>query len=144
MDGQKAPGTLKLMSAIFFGRKIKVPYTLEDMASDSIEVLNALKIDEAHIVGASMGGMISQILTASHPERVLSLTSIMSSSGRGRLPKPKRSVLKQMFLGRPAKDDKMKKPCIRWSKRFMSVAITNRDFFVKLRLSLLMAIGLSI
>lgn len=54
-------------------------YTLEDMASDALAVLDALEVKNAHIVGASMGGMIGQRLALSHPERVLSLTSIMST-----------------------------------------------------------------
>jgi pimeloyl-ACP methyl ester carboxylesterase len=57
------------------------PYTLSDMAEDAVGVLDALGIDKAHIVGASMGGMIAQRLTLNHPDRVLSLTSIMSTTG---------------------------------------------------------------
>src|SRR3954469_2241312 len=56
-------------------------YTLAEMAGDSLGVLDALKIDKAHIVGASMGGMIAQTLAIRHPERVLSLVSIMSTPG---------------------------------------------------------------
>ena len=55
------------------------PYTLEDMANDGIAVMDALGIQKAHIVGISMGGMIAQEMTIKHPERVLSLTSMMSS-----------------------------------------------------------------
>jgi len=58
-----------------------VPYTLEDMASDAIAVLDALSIDRAHIVGASMGGMIAQTVAIRYPERCRSLTSIMSTTG---------------------------------------------------------------
>jgi len=56
------------------------PYTLEDMATDAVAVLDDLGIEKAHIIGASMGGMISQRLAISHGERVKSLTSIMSTS----------------------------------------------------------------
>jgi pimeloyl-ACP methyl ester carboxylesterase len=56
-------------------------YTLEDMADDAIELLDALAIRAAHVVGASMGGMIAQTLAIRHPERVLSLTSVMSTTG---------------------------------------------------------------
>jgi len=60
---------------------VHAPYTLDDMAKDAVGVLDALDIGRAHIVGASMGGMIAQVLAARHPERVATLTSIMSSSG---------------------------------------------------------------
>ena len=56
-------------------------YTLDDMADDAAGLLDALDIEAAHVVGASMGGMIAQTLAARHPERVLSLTSIMSNTG---------------------------------------------------------------
>ena len=55
------------------------PYTLEDMAKDGMAVLDDVGIDKAHIVGASMGGMIAQRMAISHSDRVSSLTSIMSS-----------------------------------------------------------------
>ncbi len=55
------------------------PYTLEDMAKDGIAVLDDLGVEKAHIIGASMGGMIAQHMAINHPERILSLTSVMSS-----------------------------------------------------------------
>lgn len=60
---------------------IKAPYRLEDMAQDAIGLLDALKIERAHVVGASMGGMIGQILAALHAPRVVTLTALMSSPG---------------------------------------------------------------
>jgi pimeloyl-ACP methyl ester carboxylesterase len=57
------------------------PYTLDDMAADTVGLLDHLGIDEAHVVGMSMGGMIAQLVAINHPERVLSLTSIMSTIG---------------------------------------------------------------
>jgi proline iminopeptidase len=63
-------------------------YTLYDMAKDAVGLLDALGIEKAHIVGASMGGMIAQIIAAQFPERSLTLTSIMSTSGRPGLPGP--------------------------------------------------------
>ena len=63
-------------------RRIKRPaYTLTDMADDAAGLLDCLDIEAAHVVGASMGGMIAQTLAARHPGRVLSLTSIMSTTG---------------------------------------------------------------
>ena len=58
-------------------------YTLEDMATDTVHLMNHLNIDKAHIIGASMGGMISQLLALDYPERVISITPIMSSPGIG-------------------------------------------------------------
>jgi pimeloyl-ACP methyl ester carboxylesterase len=59
----------------------RAPYTLSDMAADTVGLMDALRIADAHIVGASLGGMISQIVAAQHPKRVRSLTCIMSSPG---------------------------------------------------------------
>ena len=66
------------------GRPVKAPYSLSDMASDAVGVLDHLGIDRAHVVGMSMGGMISQEIAIGWPDRVLSLTSIMSHTGDGR------------------------------------------------------------
>lgn len=65
-------------------RKPEAIYTLSDMAGDAIAVLDAVGADRAHVVGASMGGMISQTVAIEHPERVISLTSIMSNTGDGK------------------------------------------------------------
>ncbi len=86
------------------GMSIKPPYTLHDMAQDAIGVLDALKVDRAHIVGASMGGMIAQRVALAAPQRVLSLTSIMSTSGAPGLPAPQSEVMRVM-LSRPAGTD---------------------------------------
>lgn len=64
----------------------KCPYTLYDMAADVLGIMDALKIEKAHICGASMGGMIAQIFACSYTDRTLSLTSIMSSDGNPSLP----------------------------------------------------------
>jgi pimeloyl-ACP methyl ester carboxylesterase len=87
-----------------FGLPFKVPYTLNDMAKDTIGVMDALDIESAHVVGASMGGMISQIVAADFPERCLSLTSIMSTTGNRNLPGADWRVTKQL-LNRPSSMD---------------------------------------
>lgn len=69
-----------------FGCKVQAPYTLRDMAQDTLGLLDALGVQRAHVVGLSMGGMIAQVLALDHADRLLSLTSIMSSSGNPRLP----------------------------------------------------------
>ncbi|MEC5405039.1 alpha/beta hydrolase [Paraburkholderia sp. MPAMCS5] len=81
-----APDFSALASAIAAGRTPDVPYTLYDMVGDAIGLLDALQIDRAHVVGRSMGGMIAQLMSSEYPERILSLTSIMSSTGNPNLP----------------------------------------------------------
>ena len=85
------------------GLATKPPYTLADMAQDAIGVLDTLKIKYAHVVGVSMGGMIAQRVAIAAPKRVLSLTSIMSSSGARGLPQARPEVLRAM-LKRPARN----------------------------------------
>ena len=82
------------------GWAIKPPYTLRDMANDALGVLDALKVKQAHIVGVSMGGMIAQRVALAAPGRVLSLTSIMSSSGARGLPQARPEVVGAL-IGRP-------------------------------------------
>jgi len=81
MDNQTAPSLFRLALRSFFGIPVEVPYTLEDMAADTVGLMDALSIKKAHIVGMSMGGMISQLVASLYPERILSLTSIMSTTG---------------------------------------------------------------
>jgi pimeloyl-ACP methyl ester carboxylesterase len=75
------------------GQKSPVAYDLGDMAADAAGLLDALGVEKAHIVGASMGGMIAQLVAADYPQKTLSLTSIMSSSGNRALPPPKPEAL---------------------------------------------------
>ena len=82
------------------GLRAQGPYSLKDMAADTIGVLDALGILKAHLVGVSMGGMIAQRVAVAAPQRVSSLTSIMSSSGAPHLPGPRPDVLRAL-LGRP-------------------------------------------
>ncbi|MEJ1168294.1 alpha/beta fold hydrolase [Variovorax sp. CCNWLW235] len=82
------------------GLQVRSAYTLQDMARDSLGVLDALGIKQAHVIGASMGGMIAQHLAAAAPDRVTRLVSIMSSSGARGLPGP-RSDVAAMLLRRP-------------------------------------------
>lgn len=83
------------------GLPVRSAYSLQDMADDSLGVLDALGIARAHVVGASMGGMIAQRLAASAPQRTASLVSIMSSSGARKLPGPRPDVAAAL-MRRPA------------------------------------------
>jgi len=66
----------------FIRSKTPAPYTMSDLAADAVGVLDHLEIEQAHVTGVSMGGMIAQTMAIDHPERVLSLVSIMSTTGR--------------------------------------------------------------
>jgi len=80
------PNLLWTVIKIKLGFTAKVPYQLEDMMADTVGLLDALAINKVHLVGASMGGMIAQLMAINHPERLLSLTSIMSTTGYKKLP----------------------------------------------------------
>ncbi|WP_300337453.1 alpha/beta fold hydrolase [Accumulibacter sp.] len=92
--------------ALRSGLPLTVPYSLADMAADSIGLLDALSIERAHIVGASMGGAIAQIVAAAYPQRTLSLTSIMSTSSNPDLPPPTERASRALLAPLPATRDK--------------------------------------
>jgi pimeloyl-ACP methyl ester carboxylesterase len=87
LDQFGAPGILSLLKMVM-KQAPEAAYTLTDMANDATGLLDALGIEAAHVVGASMGGMIAQTLAIDHPERLLTLTSIMSSTNDSSLPLP--------------------------------------------------------
>jgi pimeloyl-ACP methyl ester carboxylesterase len=91
-----------IMGKILSGDKSSVPYTIEDMADDGAGLLDALGIPYAHICGISMGGIIAQTIALRHPSKVLSLTSIFSTTGNPQLPQPKPEVLAAFFTPLPA------------------------------------------
>jgi pimeloyl-ACP methyl ester carboxylesterase len=88
LDALGLPDVAAAMMAAATRQPFAAPYLLADMAADAAGLLDGLNIRSAHVVGASMGGMIAQTLTIQHPERVRSLTSIMSSTGNPELPPP--------------------------------------------------------
>ena len=87
------------------GLPVRSPYLISDMAADTIGLLDALQIVRAHVVGASMGGMIAQCMAARHPQRLLSLTSIMSGSGYWRNSCGKPDALRQLLRRPPEPPD---------------------------------------
>ena len=103
-DAAGIPNVKWLLVKSLLGLPARTPYRLADMAKDGIGLLDALGIDRAHIVGASMGAMISQHIAATFPERTLSLTSIMSTTGNRRLPRAQPEAMK-VLLTRPQTDD---------------------------------------
>ena len=86
-DEAGKPSLPRVVLTRLFGMRPRLAYYLSDMADDAVGLLDALKIERAHIVGASMGGMIAQHVAARYPERTRSLTSVMSTTGRRGLPR---------------------------------------------------------
>ncbi len=83
-------------------------YTLDDMADDAVGLLDVLGVSAAHIVGASMGGMIAQLIAIRHPDRVLSLTSIMSTVGGPNVVQPDANVQLALFTPPgPTRDERI-------------------------------------
>ncbi|HEY0909018.1 MAG TPA: alpha/beta hydrolase [Bradyrhizobium sp.] len=92
MQGGKRLTPFELIKLRFFHIPVAAPYRLIDMAKDTVGLMDALGIESAHLVGASMGGMIAQEIAISFPERVRSLTSIMSTTGNPKVPPPTREA----------------------------------------------------
>ena len=84
-------------------------YTLEDMALDTVGLLDALELDSAHLVGVSMGGMIAQTVAATRPRRVRSLTSIMSTTGSRRVGQPRAARLPAAAEAGPARARRLRR-----------------------------------
>lgn len=105
MESAGAPDMAAVMQAIRTGGAPPIAYGLNDMAEDAVGLLDALGVERAHIVGVSMGGMIAQLIAALHPERVISLTSIMSTSGNPAMPRASDEALAVLGAPRPADDD---------------------------------------
>lgn len=103
-DAAGVPNLRMLVVKSLFRLPVRVPYRLANMAKDAVGLLDALGIERAHIVGASMGGMIAQHVAATFPNRTLSLTSIMSTTGNRSLPQPKREAV-GMLANRPKTSD---------------------------------------
>jgi pimeloyl-ACP methyl ester carboxylesterase len=82
--------------------KCNAPYALDDMADDAVGLLDALRIDKAHVCGTSMGGMIAQTVAIRHPSKVKSLISIYSNMGSKGLPPPKAEVIELLLTPAPA------------------------------------------
>lgn len=103
-DRAGTPNMALMAASHLMRRPIRAPYSLTDMAADAVGLLDALGIAGAHIMGASMGGMIAQLVAAHWPARTLSLTSIMSTTGNPALPGASLQAM-GILLRRPRSDD---------------------------------------
>jgi pimeloyl-ACP methyl ester carboxylesterase len=90
------------LPAVLSGDLSSVSYTLSDMAADAVGLLDALGFERAHVVGASMGGQIAQTMAIDYPERVRSLTSMMSTTGNKVVGQTAPEVMRELFTGPPA------------------------------------------
>ena len=97
-DHAGPPDIPALMMAAAEGRDLELPYTLDDMAADAAGLLDALSIERAHVVGASMGGMVAQLIAIQHGQRVKSLVSVMSTMGGPDAPQAKPEVMAQLMM----------------------------------------------
>jgi pimeloyl-ACP methyl ester carboxylesterase len=98
------PQISDVAKAVREGREPAIPYRLADMAADGIGLLDALGIDRAHVMGISMGGMIVQRMAIHHPERLFSVTSIMSTTGNPDLPQASDEAMKALQAQPPSEE----------------------------------------
>jgi len=102
LSGGKRLTAVELLKLRFLRIPVAAPYKLSDMAQDTVGLMDALGIRSAHLVGASMGGMIAQEVAISFPARVRSLTSIMSTTGNPKVPPPTREASAMLMAPPPA------------------------------------------
>ena len=101
LTGGKRLTPLELLKLRFLKIPVAAPYRLIDMAKDTVGLMDVLGIQSAHLVGASMGGMIAQEVAISFPQRVRSLTSIMSTTGNPKIPPPTREAAAMLMAPPP-------------------------------------------
>jgi pimeloyl-ACP methyl ester carboxylesterase len=101
LSGGKRLTPLELLKLRFLKIPVAAPYRLRDMAEDTVGLMDVLGIKSAHLVGASMGGMIAQEVAIAYPQRVRSLTSIMSTTGNPKVPPPTREAAAMLMAPPP-------------------------------------------
>jgi pimeloyl-ACP methyl ester carboxylesterase len=102
LTGGKRLTALELLKLRFLKIPVAAPYKIIDMARDTTSLMDVLGIKSAHLVGASMGGMIAQEIAISFPQRVRSLTSIMSTTGNPKVPPPSKQAAAMLMAPPPA------------------------------------------
>lgn len=105
MSGGGSANLMMALAAKWLRLPVPAPYSLDDMADDTVHLMDALGLARAHVVGASMGGMIAQLVAIRHPARITSLTSIMSSTGNAALSRPSAAARKALLRPAPRPGD---------------------------------------
>jgi pimeloyl-ACP methyl ester carboxylesterase len=105
-----------LLERAFAGERVEAPYLLSDMAADAVGVLDALDLPAAHVLGASMGGMIVQAMAIEHPDRVRTMTSIMSTTGDPSVGQPKPDAIAPLLASPPANKDEAVEQAVKATK----------------------------
>jgi pimeloyl-ACP methyl ester carboxylesterase len=111
-----APNLSAMIAKLESGAPVAAPYALEDMAADAVGLLTALGIDRAHIAGASMGGMIAQLVAIDHPAKAKSLISMMSHAGRLDVAQPKPEAFAAIMSppASPSREDRIARGIAVW------------------------------
>ena len=129
LDGAEVDTDGVIRAALLEDPVPEVPYNLSDMAADAVGLLDALGIERAHVVGGSMGGMIVQIIAIEHPNRVVSLTSIMSNSGEPEFGQPTPEAMEALVAAPPTDRDayiESSKQWMVWQSKKHSTVEQNR------------------
>jgi pimeloyl-ACP methyl ester carboxylesterase len=120
-----------IMAAMMESEMPPVPYTLSDMAADAMQVLDHLNIERAHIMGASMGGMIAQTVAIEHPHRVKTLISVMSQPGELTVGQPTQEAMELIVTPAPSDRDEYIAFAPKWqlwqSKKYRSDEVSRRN-----------------
>ena len=120
-----------IMAAMMETEMPPVPYTLSDMAADAMQVLDHLNIERAHIMGASMGGMIAQTVAIEHPHRTKTLISVMSQPGELTVGQPTQEAMELIVTPAPSDRDEYIAFAPKWqlwqSKKYRSDEVSRRN-----------------
>ncbi len=116
LEGAEVPDPLVLFETLSQKKRIRAPYTLDDMAQDAFGLLDALGIVAAHVLGMSLGGMIAQTMAIRKPERVRTLISIMSTTSDPNLPPPRPEALKMLLAPAPRSREAYLEHAVEWRK----------------------------
>jgi pimeloyl-ACP methyl ester carboxylesterase len=117
----------EVMQHIGAGEPVDVPYVLSDMARDAVALLDHLGVDEAHVAGASLGGMIAQTMAIEHPERLVTLTSIMSTTGDPDVGQPAQAALSVLLAPPPETRDEMGDRRVKAAEAWGSTGLWDED-----------------